>query len=408
MAQELQFKKVTTLPEKGKYSAGTIYFNSTTHSIFVAKTTETTDEFGGRIKDVTYADQKLTIEKYTDSGTLKYELNFNDVASADDISKALSAITSRLNTLEGIINDTRDTEGNVTKKGLSSRVDAVEGEVDSLQTSVNSLNNDVYGYTDKNGTEVKGLKTIVNETVEAVASKANDTGDGSKNFNVKDPTENSHAANKKYVDTLVSSAYRVVGCIDDLTALKAIQKPKNGDVYNVKNSITIGDDDVTNSNFIEASKGFYPAGTNWVWVEHTNDTPHKSHWDALGGTIDLSGYATTNTIADVAGRVTKLENGENTVKTFGGKYGDILIDTAPSKDGQITFAIDANNKLSGSVKGIAAAAYKDVDTSMTESSTSVNLPTTVAVVTALTKLHGAIVDEMKSNTVMAWAEWPTS
>ena len=260
MATQLQFKKVASLPEQ--LEKGTVYFNSTTHSIFVAKTDTTKDEFGGRLKDVNYnsENKKLTIEKYTNNGVETQELSFADIASAESVENALAAITTRLNTLEGVINDTTDTEGTVTKKGLSSRVKDIEGEVSDLNKSVNTLNNDIYDTEDKNGNTVKGIKTIVTETASALANKADITGNSANQFNVAYPSEKTHAANKQYVDEKITSTYKVKGSVADKTALSNLTNLSNGDVYNVTAEVTIDATDVATKKFITA--GTYPAGSN--------------------------------------------------------------------------------------------------------------------------------------------------
>lgn len=83
---------------------------------------------------------------------------------------------------------------------------------------------------------------ILNEKIEAVASEA------TKIFNVK--------GSCKYAELPTTN--------------NAV-----GDVYNITDSFTIGSES-------------YPAGTNVVWDGKT--------WDALGGSIDLSAYATTETV----------------------------------------------------------------------------------------------------------------
>ena len=88
---------------------------------------------------------------------------------------------------------------------------------------------------------------------------------------------------KKYADKLVGTAYKVKGCVANFADLPAAANNSVGDVYNIQNAFTLEEKP-------------YPAGTNVVWApaETAEGAPaaHKvAHWDALGGTIDLSGYA---------------------------------------------------------------------------------------------------------------------
>ena len=396
MAQTLSFKKVSSLPSSN-LGTGTIYFNSTTHSIFVATSETTTEEYGGRIADVTFSGGILTITKHSDTaGTADtvMKLDFSDVASSSDVSKVCGALADRVGTLESSVSanatniskhDTRiaaleaaagfnDGDGN----SLADRVTAAEGEIDTLQTTV--------------GNSSSGLVQKVNSNAAAITAlqkeKANETGDAGKTFSVATPTADSHAATKKYVDTAVSSVYKVKGTKATKADLPTTGNT-TGDVWNVTAaSGTLGSSD------------YVPAGTNYVWT--------GSAWDALGGTVDLSTYATNTDLSAATTRIGTLEGklADGVVNTFAGKTGKITINTAPISDGQITFSIDSNNQLNGSVKGIGAAAYKAVDTSMTETSTSTNLPTTKAVASALSTMHSTINAAITSNSKMTWAnEW---
>lgn len=390
MAQTLSFKKVSSLPSSN-LGTGTIYFNSTTHSIFVATSETTTEEYGGRIADVTFSGGILTITKHSDTaGTADtvMKLDFSDVASSSDVSKVCGALADRVAILEEAVpentkeigkHNTRiaaleaaagfnDGDGN----SLADRVTAAEGEIDTLQTTIGNENS---GLVQKVNSNASAIATLQNE-------KANATGDAGKTFSVATPTTDSHAATKKYVDTAVSSVYKVKGTKATKADLPTTGNT-TGDVWNVTAaSGTLGSSD------------YVPAGTNYVWT--------GSAWDALGGTVDLSTYATNTDLSAATTRIGTLEGklADGVVNTFAGKTGKITINTAPTSNGQITFSIDSNNQLNGSVKGIGAAAYKAVDTSMTETSTSTNLPTTKAVASALSTMHSTINAAITSNSKM--------
>lgn len=397
MAQTLSFKKVSSLPSSN-LGTGTIYFNSTTHSIFVATSETTTEEYGGRIADVTFSSKGvLTITKHPEQAGATGEvikLDFSDVASSSDVSKVCGALADRVALLEKSVpenteaigkHDTRiaaleaaagfnDGDGN----SLADRVTAVEGEIDTLQTTIGNENS---GLVQKVNSNASAIATLQNE-------KANATGDAGKTFSVATPTADSHAATKKYVDTAVTSVYKVKGTKATKADLPTTGNT-TGDVWNVTAaSGTLGSSD------------YVPAGTNYVWT--------GSAWDALGGTVDLSTYATNTDLSAATTRIGTLEGklADGVVNTFAGKTGKITINTAPTSNGQITFSIDSNNQLNGSVKGIGAAAYEAIDTSMTETSTSTNLPTTKAVASALSTMHSTINAAITSNSKMTWAnEW---
>jgi chromosome segregation ATPase len=118
---------------------------------------------------------------------------------------------------------------------------------------------------------------------------------------------------KDYVDTSVSTAitsvYKVKGSVATYEDLPS-ENLTEGDVYNVV-----------------AAYGNYPAGTNWVWVAATTgETPVAAHWDALGGTIDLSPYllksdfntyktTTDTTIGNIQSDISSLQTGLSTETT---------------------------------------------------------------------------------------------
>lgn len=403
MAQILSFKKVSSLPSSN-LGTGTIYFNSTTHSIFVATSETTTEEYGGRISDVTFSDGVLTITKHPEQAGAADEvikLDFSNVASTDDVNKVLGTIWSKLNSLDTSVTNNATTinahegrikileeaagidEGSTTS--LADRVTTAEGEIDALQSTVGDDNSGLVKKANDNATAITALQT----------GKADKNGNSENTFSVATPTEESHAATKKYVDTAVTSVYRVKG-----TKATVADLPETGN--------TVGDVwNVTSASGTIGEAGYVPAGTNYVWKLKDGSTT-EGEWDALGGTIDLSGYATDAELSAATGRIGTLEGklADGVVNTFAGKTGKITIDTAPTSNGQITFSIDTNNKLSGSVKGIAAAAYKAVDSSLDESSDSTNVPTTAAVASALSTMHSTINAAITSNNKMTWAnEW---
>lgn len=95
----------------------------------------------------------------------------------------------------------------------------------------------------------------------------------------------------------ITSIYTYKGNVatyEDLPTLVSDNTLKTGDVYNV-----------------EAAYENHPAGTNWVWS--------GSAWDALAGSVDLSGYATKSEVSDLntslTGSIGSLTGEVNQVKT---------------------------------------------------------------------------------------------
>jgi hypothetical protein len=116
---------------------------------------------------------------------------------------------------------------------------------------------------------------------------------------------------KTYIDNELSTVYTYKNSVADMTALEAVENPEIGDVYNV-----------VAANGQPGDSGYTPAGTNYAW--------NGSQWDALGGVVDLSNYAT----------VSAATNLQNQIDTINGK---------------ITGATGDVSALSGTVSAFSAS-----------------------------------------------------
>ena len=89
---------------------------------------------------------------------------------------------------------------------------------------------------------------------------------------------------KSEAATAAGSTYRVKGTKATIDAVLEVGTAVVGDTYNVTAAFTLNSQK-------------YPAGTNVVFVgpgeEGEPDPTDQTQWDALGGTVDLSPYATT-------------------------------------------------------------------------------------------------------------------
>lgn len=118
---------------------------------------------------------------------------------------------------------------------------------------------------------------------------------------VPSPTDSTHAANKAYVDSMVTAVYRVKGSVANKEALPT-EDNVVGDVYNASDT-----------------------GNNFVYTEEG--------WDQLSGTVDLSNYYTRGEI-------------DSTVSTLTTQIGTKLDASTYTAD-KATFAIasEVQNKL---------------------------------------------------------------
>ena len=209
--------------------------------------------------------------------------------------------------------DIRSTHINVTNAEFSSKV--------KFNESLIIGNNGVFGFDFELPTATTpGIIKTSNPSL----NKLNfSNGSGTSDIQlggIKAPTADNDAANKKYVDdsitTQVSSVYKTKGSITDLTALATPDKAHEGFVYNIENEFT------TTDQFVEGAGKTYPAGTNVVCI-NTTGTTYK--WDVLAGMVDLSGYVTTEDLANgLAGKQDMITTSTNlvagTVTAEAGRY----------------------------------------------------------------------------------------
>ena len=93
-------------------------------------------------------------------------------------------------------------------------------------------------------------------------------------------------ATKTELSTEIGKVYKLKGSVNAFANLP-ITGNQDGDVYNIKTAGGTDRDGVA-----------IKAGDNVAYVVDTEDAS-KSGWDVLGGTTDLSAYATTNYVDDI-------------------------------------------------------------------------------------------------------------
>lgn len=237
--------------------------------------------------------------------------------SSEAVAERVSALETWRTTAETQIanNSTAITTNAGDITALKGRMDTAEGDIGTLEGKVSTLEGD----NTQNKTDIAALKTAVGSTeaggdsllsrvtqletdiatkqdsataftdAEATTLETRLTGlinakaDGDYAYS-KGETDSKLALyrtiadsySKTEVDTAISNAsskvYRYKGSLANLAAIQAVQSPVIGDVYNAEDT-----------------------GKNYAW--------DGTAWDDLGGSIDLSSYAT---ISYVDGKVTDL------------------------------------------------------------------------------------------------------
>lgn len=341
---QLSFHRVSSTPTTGMIP-GTIYFNTSKNIIEVA-TTATTTEAYGLVRNATWKNNILTIWKSSDTdASPSIKLDFSDVASATDMSKLLGRLRNDINSLQGEVTSLTTTVNKHTES-IKSNADAIKelqnatGGESGLGKRVTTLENTVGDSTKGLVKKVNDIDTVVSGHTTSIANltsgKANKNGSTTEKFNVATPTEASNATTKKYVDDAISGAVTSTYKVKGSKATKA-DLPKTGNVVGDVWNVVAADGK-------PGDAGYTPAGTNYVWVGAVGEV--AAHWDPLGGTVDLTGYATTSDLSEVSNRVGVIENSyvktvkASVTKATGTTNPHISVTPTNATKGEVTITID--------------------------------------------------------------------
>lgn len=239
----------------------------------------------GRV--VTYI--KETVENNLDSLKSAIDTNKGDIADLKAFSgvventyatKAYADAESAaaVTTVVGAATDTKDADTvHGAKAYADDKVKTLSGDV---VTYVNTVSGNIETALQNTTQDTSKLRTDVDTLSGSVVSMSADV--------------------KTYIDNELSTVYTYKGSVANVDALAEIENPEVGDVYNV-----------VAAQGTPGTADFIPAGTNYAWV---SGSP-AGHWDALGGTVDLSAYATNDALNYVSGQVESLQTEDATVKT---------------------------------------------------------------------------------------------
>lgn len=244
----------------------------------------------------TYTDLLKAKEGETYSGEtlagLKSEIN--SLKGNSDTS--IGALASRVTTAEGKITTLETTVGN-NKNGLVKDVADLKTKFNSYATSADTVAadtktlNDAKSYTDSQINAIKGDSYKTGTTLASLESNL-----GTEKLRIDAILQDAPSGLTSFKDVedeinlKISSVYKVRGTKNTYADLPT-ENNTIGDVYNVVQAVgTPGTADYT------------PAGTNYVCTKTTGN--REEQWDALGGTVDLSTYATKTYVNDALTGVT--------------------------------------------------------------------------------------------------------
>ena len=135
-----------------------------------------------------------------------------------------------------------------------------------------------------------------------------------------------------YIDERLTVVYKFKGTVNTYADLASITEKENGDVYNVI-----------------SGNGTTPPGTNYAWNVSGGTS---GEWDALGGSVDLSNYATTAALETEKGRI---DTANQNINTLSGAVSAIRDTYATSANvntlasNVLTSANNYTNQVSGAV-----------------------------------------------------------
>lgn len=244
---------------------------------------------------------------YVSDGT-----NFTPLGKSGDVSSLASRIsdveaknTSQDSAIQQNSTDIATNASNIssldTRLGTAEgKITVAEGEIDTLQGDMSTAKGDISALKTTVGDASSGLVKDVATNASNIALKANasdvytttviDGKIGTINENIGKKADAATTYTKTEVDNALK-AYRTKEDSYDKTTVDEKIKTAVTSLYKVKGTVandealptgaTTGD--VYN---ITAAGAYGPAGTNVVW--------DGTQWDALGGLVDLSSYATTD------------------------------------------------------------------------------------------------------------------
>jgi len=181
-----------------------------------------------------------------------------------------------------------------------------------------------------NKTEVDDIVTGITDNITTLGTRI---GNAETAISGLSGSVSSMTANlKSYIDDKLSVVYKFKGTKETYAQLPTTGN-ENGDVWNVESAQgTMGE------------PGYVPAGTNYAW------NADESKWDALGGTIDLSVYATS---ADTDSLQTQITNVAGDLQNLSDHVSSMTVNyattaqVATAKAEAITSAQNYTNTVSG-------------------------------------------------------------
>lgn len=364
MATNLSFQKIATVPASGLV-VGRIYFETSTGMIKVATSATAVDKFGDGVKSASWDESAKTLKIINESGE-EISLNLSDVASASAVTTELA---KKLN-----IGASRDASTVQSYYGLKKYTDeakssAISSAKSYTDTAIGKIPAAIVYKGDGTTVTQSGTSTVtfavgeipqskVTSLTTDLAAKATTTALNEVKATADAAAPQATTYTKEEVDNKVASAvgsvYKMKGSVDDASALTALTGVVIGDVYNVVAAGTLNGE-------------AFEAGSNFVAIK-AGAGNQIGMWDKLGGTIDLSAYATKTTVTNEIS--TKIRTLDKTDTAVAGQ----VVSAVSETDGIITVsrralvAGDIPTLATSKISGLITALNGKVPTTRTVNS----------------------------------------
>lgn len=310
MATNLSFQKIATVPASGLV-VGRIYFETSTGMIKVATSATAVDKFGDGVKSASWDESAKTLKIINESGE-EISLNLSDVASASAVTTELakklnigaSGDASTVQSYYGLKKYTDEAKSSAissaksytdTKIGKIPAAIVYRADGTTITQSGDSTVTFAVGTIEQS--KVSGLTAVLE-------AKATTTALNAVKATAEAAAPQATTYTKEEVDNKVASAvgsvYKTKGSVDDASALTALTGVVIGDVYNVVAAGTLNGE-------------AFEAGSNFVAIK-AGAGNQIGMWDKLGGTIDLSAYATKTTVtSEISTKIGTLDKTDTAV-----------------------------------------------------------------------------------------------
>ena len=234
---------------------------------------------------------------------------------------AIEGLTDSATTLQGEIDSINDSLGlgeSATGETIVSRIETLESATGTLNTNLSGLEQSASTSANTLNAKIDAVNTKFTGYMETTAvTAAIATAKSEAIADAKDKDDALFSSATTYVDAEIRELSGVTSAAID--TLRTEINDKIGTAYVYKGTVATKNDlpesgktegfvyNVTNAEGTPGDPEYTPAGTNYAW--------NGEAWDALGGTVDLSNYATTGTVNGVSERVTAAEGEIDALQT---------------------------------------------------------------------------------------------